>query len=695
MSLDTQPENADPSTELGPANPEPQTIVLHIISPSLEAPNRITLDDLPVTINIADLKTRLSETLPNRPGPDTQRLIYRGKPLSNNEEPLSNIVEQNDGRVHTMHLVLPSGANITIPPPPNLVPDLPNPQEPSVLHARTNRGEQTGDRPHSQQSPDYASLASQVANLRETVAARHQHLAAQYAQNSRLASSRLAGDVATSTASNMFNLPSQNTFGNSSLFGSRSSTPGPNSQREIGQNNPERSSSDFFPSASRSSIFNNTAPPSSSIQRTASYPASFGNNIGENGTGMAGLNENRQRRIASILEYIFGMENLLRRGTLPQIEEISRIRTQLYQIMDEQYRNPLAPRDGMPEVLLARLASLTTRTDQIRVFRARTMTSLPQNHFSNPLPGVHDPTQTSVYLLSSPSGYHAVLVPPSGTPAYGPSNQPATSIFSSHRTGVRQLRAHIPHAAAHAAPNGTAEPAVVNQALNQAILQQQERQPSFMQPANIARLIRRLWFFTRLYFFCYLFSEDGTWFRIVLVSLSILTALLSETDIPQRLQRAVLDPVQRHLEGLLPLDEHQARRPNRMPRDGDTNAQPVHPMQPNNVDNLRPGNGAQQDPAAANVEPAGFQQSLRRAERAIALLLASLVPGVGERHVAARNAAEAARQNEIAAREAEENRAREQENDDLENNDDQPGEGAADAPPAGDIGVREDNLVET
>lgn len=55
-----------------------------------------------------------------------------------------------------------------------------------------------------------------------------------------------------------------------------------------------------------------------------------------------------------------------------------------------------------------------------------------------------------------------------------------------------------------------------------------------------------------------------------------------------------------------------------------------------------------------------IRRNLRRVERAIALFLASLVPGVGERHIAARDAAEAVRQaaeraaQERAEREAEE-----------------------------------------
>lgn len=54
-----------------------------------------------------------------------------------------------------------------------------------------------------------------------------------------------------------------------------------------------------------------------------------------------------------------------------------------------------------------------------------------------------------------------------------------------------------------------------------------------------------------------------------------------------------------------------------------------------------------------------IRQTIRRVERAIALFVASLVPGVGERHIAVREAAEAARQAEV--RERQEQTRREEE----------------------------------
>ncbi|OJD18484.1 hypothetical protein AJ78_01473 [Emergomyces pasteurianus Ep9510] len=717
MSTDTRSSDMNVPAYLSNASSiDAQTIVLHILSPSLEAPNRVTLDDIPLSIKISDLKTRLSETLPNRPRPDMQRLIYRGKPLSNNDEQLGNIVEPADGRVHTMHLVLPpSRAKIIVPRPPNLLQntDPPSPQEESSgLRLRTNHIELTAQRPRGQAQINSAAIASQVASLRQQVAAQHQHLAAQIALNTQMGNPNRPGEAGFFATTSATSIPSHNNIEssplyvdvNSPLYGTRFGMPASNLQSERLSSTPGnegRNQLEAPSPSSRNTLINNASPRPPSSQRTASFPPSRSTWLGESGAVDVGsLGESRQRRIVTVLELIFGIENQLQRGNLPSIEEISRIRIELYQILDEQYRNPLHPRDGMPENLLARLSSITARADQIRTFRARSLALSPQNSLLNAPPSVQDVSQTSVYLLSSPAGYHAVLVPPTGAPGNGTS-QPGARVFHTHRTPIHPHGTPIPQETLHAMPNATPVPPAVNQA----IFHQQERHRLVFGPVNPARILRRLWLFARLYFFCYLFSENGTWFRIILISLSVLTALLSETDVLQRFQRLAIDPLHRHLENLLPMDIHQPRDVNEPPRDVNMNAPHIHPMQPNNInENLGSTNGTQNNAAMPNRNPASFSNRLRTAERALALLLASLVPGVGERRVAARNAAETARQQELAvAREGEENRAREQENDGAENQDNGsvgesedatvPEPEARPADPTG--GLEDNNAVET
>ncbi|KAK2850692.1 hypothetical protein FQN49_005416, partial [Arthroderma sp. PD_2] len=90
-----------------PAEADAQPIVLHVVSPSFDAQRRITFNDLPLSTTISEVKAKITKELPSRPPPENQRLIYRGKPLSDNNEVLSRIIEPSDTLVYSMHLVLP------------------------------------------------------------------------------------------------------------------------------------------------------------------------------------------------------------------------------------------------------------------------------------------------------------------------------------------------------------------------------------------------------------------------------------------------------------------------------------------------------------------------------------------------------------------------------------------------------------
>lgn len=98
--------NADMPEAPGPSDSTPlsessPTIILHVLSPSLEAPNRLTLSNLPLTTKIGELKDRIYRAVPSQPRPETQRLIYRGKPLLNDGETLQHILEASDVSVST------------------------------------------------------------------------------------------------------------------------------------------------------------------------------------------------------------------------------------------------------------------------------------------------------------------------------------------------------------------------------------------------------------------------------------------------------------------------------------------------------------------------------------------------------------------------------------------------------------------
>jgi hypothetical protein len=166
---------------------------------------------------------------------------------------------------------------------------------------------------------------------------------------------------------------------------------------------------------------------------------------------------------------------------------------------------------------------------------------------------------------------------------------------------------------------------IVRQAL---INNQQRRRDENANALGIGRILSRVWLFIRLYFFCYMVSAPDTWTRIFFVTAAALICLLSDTDIPQILHGLIVQPLQRHLEGLAHMGG-----PGQPIRDG-------------------PRNGLSGE----------ISDYFRRAERSIALLLASLIPGIGERQVEARNAAEAeAERARQEARDREQQQQQEQE----------------------------------
>lgn len=380
--------------------------------------------------------------------------------------------------------------------------------------------------------------------------------------------------------------------------------------------------------------------PNFSMSSNTRGPASTGNSDPIFGaqTALQSLEmETRRLRLFALQQQVSAFEGQIARGIPPPIDSIISVRNQLYSIIDDQYRNVNAPRDGQAEALLSRTLNVYVRADQLRVLQARRAVAV-QADGANPATG--NGPQYPLYLLASPSGYQAVLVSPAGLAVLQPS--PTVTVpqqTSSMPAGVRQDPAPV-------IPPNPVQPAMEN-VVRQAVLNQAAENN---QQDVVARNARRVWLFIRLYFFCYLFSESGTWSRFIFVTLAILISLLSETGFPQRLHRAIVDPVQRHLEGLVHAGGEEPVRPTgNNGNEADLRAN-------------RPGLNGNLAPPAANREaqrpiiPAEMQQGLRRVERAVALFIASLVPGVGERHVEVRNAAAEAARNAERAREEERRR---------------------------------------
>jgi hypothetical protein len=273
-----------------------------------------------------------------------------------------------------------------------------------------------------------------------------------------------------------------------------------------------------------------------------------------------------------------------------------------------------------------------------------------------------------VYLLSSPQGPRALLVANSET-YYTP----------------RQLRRHqLPSPGQ--VPGGPGAPVGLPEYRNrpvttraervarrrQAAEQQQQQQGA--QHANpgagalAAQIGPILWLIVRLIgFVWFLTSGNPSWSRWFMVSGIAFIIFIVNTGLFNGAADQIWGPIRRHLEALIPLAGPDAAL---IPAANAAVPQPGARPANEEEGQVRAGNEPRPAETAARLveqhrranQPWILTQ-FRRVEHSLLLFLASLVPGVGERHIAAREAEAAERQRRIdeaaaaaaAQQEAEEN----------------------------------------
>ena len=291
-----------------------------------------------------------------------------------------------------------------------------------------------------------------------------------------------------------------------------------------------------------------------------------------------------------------------------------------------------------------------------------------RNHASNitnaPRYQAQSSPATLAYLLSSPTGPQALLVSPAGSfasPGYGASiaspplfGLPQQVLQQSGGTNIQpfpsQAQAQGVRPRAESAPADNRQPNP-HQQLPQ--LQQQD------QAGELLRILQPLgdhfWLLVRLCGFVYLFSSDRGWRNMFLLGFCAFIVFAAQTRIFEPLLQHVWNPIRRHVEALVQVD--QPMPPAGQRQGNEPGPETGNPGSPQNMaDRLTRERREQQ-----NNNP--FRMAFSRLERSIALFLASLIPGVGERHVAARQ--EATRQQrereEAAQREREEQERQRQE----------------------------------
>jgi hypothetical protein len=146
----------------------------------------------------------------------------------------------------------------------------------------------------------------------------------------------------------------------------------------------------------------------------------------------------------------------------------------------------------------------------------------------------------------------------------------------------------------------------------------------------------RVWTFIKLYFIIFMFTEPGTWFRWICILTAVLVSAMPSTTV----FRGFAARLQAYIDGLVP---PPATRPVRQHIEGQRgNGGAAAGGAATNSGTSRQG---EPDPAATAARllqehrqrhPNVLRDTFERVERGFGLFVASLIPGVGERHVRAR-----------------------------------------------------------
>lgn len=641
-------------TEVDPLN----AIVLNVLSPSSEVPGgRITFPRIHLETKLSQLKIRIQNVLQAAPDPARQRLIYRGHALLNTDATLRQVLRPTGSTephsdTYTLHLVLPPGsvpaASLPTPvqpaaqtqaptglPQPPLQPGIPNglPHMPGV------------------QLPQQVLAQAQAAQmmLQNQLNMLHQQLGGQNQQHQHIHPHTMPGVPGMTVMPNGMHvtyqihqhgqpgqqIPLPPGFG----FGLPNAA---NIQAMMQQQQqmPQPPVAGHPPTAS-----------SGQPAMQASHPHmreafTQGDALAMNTSEPNGPSPAEQPPVTTRVQETIGPQG-------------QRIRT----VVRESINMTISNRHGTPSPAATRpnagpapnLFTMDTagmsapRSSpspvsgmQAPQSRAQSARNTPLSFMMPPptpnLPA--SPSTTMAWVLSSPNGPEALLFAPghgyfSSAPQQTPPHlSPTRTVVSpepNSQIGNIQDTAAAARDGVAAQQPGHAPPA---QAL--ARLPRQGAIPA-LQPAGdngfFNLIIGRAWLFLRMYVFTFFISEPGSLRRYLLLVVATLICILPRDNILQQF----ITQVRRHIDTLIGPPAAPARVGAVAPAQTNAATGATAPGGAQPVENLTAAENAARllrEHEAHN--PNVFRDALFRIERAAALFLASLVPGVGERHIRAR-----------------------------------------------------------
>jgi hypothetical protein len=662
--------DATPDDLLPLATPTPtlidaaDAVVLNVLSPSSEVPGgRITFPRIHLDTKLSQLKIRIRNALPAAPAPERQRLIYRGHALLNADATLRQVLRpqasaEAHSDVYTLHLVLPPGsaasANPTstqsavrtgqagLPQPPTQPPTqpaIPNglPQPPGVQLPHNVFAQAQAAQMMLQNQLDLIQLQLAGHNHQH----QHGHGDAHTLPNTGMPDGMqitygIRGGQPGQQAPNM-PLPAGFSFGHPIATNFEALI---QQQHQLMQH-PAIAGRQPMPIAGQM-VANQPGAgiPGGADQETAATIDTSDTN-GPNITGQSPLTTRVHETIGPQGQRI---RTVVRESMNLTISRHDTPNSASRPASGDAGRPP-PQRTASPNSLLATMPGINLqRPPPQNASPAPTQPHLhsqPTRHtpmsfmMPPPMPTASaSPSTTMAWVLSSPTGPEALLFAPGhGLFSSAPQTSsvwPIPTRIGSHRAAVEASAAVAQAAVAAAAPP---QPGQVPVAQPLARLPH----PNAVPDAQLAEeneffnfIVGRGWLFMRLYVFTCFISEPNTWRRYLLLSLITIVVFLPRDNL---LQRGIAQ-VRRHVDTLIGPPAPPARDA---------------PVQANADGAAAPG-GAQ--PVAANPTPAesaarllrehearnpnAIRDVLFRVERAVAMFVASLVPGVGERHVRAR-----------------------------------------------------------
>ncbi|KAI0877062.1 hypothetical protein GGS24DRAFT_179586 [Hypoxylon argillaceum] len=659
---------SDPTSSASTA-PEARRFTLQVLSPSINVPQPLFLT-LPITMTVRQLKERIRSCVSTKPPDDAQRLIHRGRLLARDSETMVELFGEELLRSterQTLHLVLRDLSEAQTPTPPPAS----NPHPSS--HSQT-QGHQPPQQPHAQpyirmsQHPNIAfGFPQGAANGTQLPPGMTQQ---QLWQNQLQTMARLglANQNQNHGLNSMGHHSMQNRGGPGSTTPGRAGSPfqpettrtlvregiGPDGQRWRFTVNESIVTSTHRPGRSGSPL-SSAEVPTPILPQTRSLP----------GAGsMGGYDAQNIFRTSDAGSATRAMADAMRRNTSS---------SSLANLASFQGQQPIPPGVTTP-LIPSRTGSTAGTPDPLRA----------SGRFINGSAGTQAnqalSTTPEVYILSSPTGPRAILFGGNSGTYYSPQLRsyqpmglplPSPSFGATSGSALHTRHETRPHTIplSSMASGNMPNPHINNPPPGQPPQLQPQHNlqaPGPMQPQighrmdnpqvqaiGLAQVWPHIWMIIRLALFIWWFtSPTSSWSRWITVVSIAITLFIVNTGALNPVAEQIWVPLRRHLENLIPLAADAEGR--QQPRHVAENAQG------GGRDGVDP---APRDPDPANAAARLVQQrrqdnanwllnQVRRLERAGILFIASLAPGLAERHIAqveAEARAERQRQEEAEA----------------------------------------------